>query len=91
MTKYLPPTTTTRLGETFKAMMQTCPGEVGVVMLLCIMHNNNGYDYDYSSHICMYHQIASYGKCVAANADSIERGLCEKEFQALRVCMRKVE
>lgn len=30
MTKYLPPT---RLGETFKAMMQTCPGEVGAIVL----------------------------------------------------------
>ena len=40
--------------------------------------------------LTLYHQIASYGKCVAANADSIERGICEREFQALRTCMRKV-
>jgi len=59
MTKYIPPPT--RLGETFKAMVQTCPME-----------------------------IASYGKCIATNADHIERGICDREFQALKICMRKV-
>ncbi len=31
-------------------------------------------------------EIAMYSKCVLRNADSIEKGICSKEFEALRKC-----
>jgi hypothetical protein len=35
-------------------------------------------------------QIAAYGRCAAMHADEIEKGVCEKEFAALKKCFRKV-
>ena len=33
--------------------------------------------------------IAAYGKCLVAHADSVEKNVCAKEFEALKSCFRK--
>jgi len=34
-------------------------------------------------------EISLYGRCVIANTDTIDKNVCEKEFEALRHCFRK--
>ncbi len=31
-------------------------------------------------------EIAQYSKCVLRNTDSLDKGVCAKEFEALRKC-----
>ena len=33
--------------------------------------------------------IAAYGKCLVAHAESVEKNVCAKEFEALKNCFRK--
>eukprot|EP00897_Mesotaenium_endlicherianum_P004465 jgi/Mesen1/4046/ME000213S03069 len=33
-------------------------------------------------------QAQQYGACVAGKVPAVERGVCEKEFAALKACMR---
>ena len=76
----------TRLGSAFKGMLSTCPGEVS--------------DFDNSYSFKLFYvwnfafqnifQISSYAKCLTLNADGVEKGVCEKEFLALKSCFRKV-
>lgn len=33
-------------------------------------------------------QMQAYGQCVASKVPAVERGMCEKEFLALKACMR---
>lgn len=35
-------------------------------------------------------EISLYGKCVATHAEVIEKGNCTKEFEALKLCFKKV-
>lgn len=34
-------------------------------------------------------EIAAYGKCVMSMAEVIDKGVCQKEFDALRSCFNK--
>lgn len=34
--------------------------------------------------------MKDYGKCIVRITPNLEKGLCEKEFQALQACMRTV-
>lgn len=33
-------------------------------------------------------QAAVYGKCIVVHIDGIERGVCQKEYEQLGICMR---
>jgi len=34
-------------------------------------------------------EVTGYGQCIASNASNIERGVCEREYQALYKCLRQ--
>jgi hypothetical protein len=35
-------------------------------------------------------QLAAYGACVVAKAEVLDKGVCQKEFEALKACFRRV-
>lgn len=40
---------------------------------------------------CLFLQIRAYGACISGNLDkTLEKGVCEKEFQAMRLCFQNL-
>jgi hypothetical protein len=35
-------------------------------------------------------QLAAYGACVVAKEEVLDKGVCQKEFEALKACFRRV-
>ena len=38
---------------------------------------------------CQSHAI-QYGQCISANFKDVERGMCERQFQAFKSCVTRV-
>ncbi len=81
----------TRIGNVFKTMSTTCPLEVYHPIWCLFLFFLSNFSFDVWNFLFVLRtQISLYAKCVIARGEEVDKGACEKEFQALKNCFRKV-
>lgn len=77
-----------KMGVTFSSMLTTCPADVSTRIGADFQKR---YKISHTCLLCMHlcPQIMAYGGCVQRQLGSLEKGSCEKEFNALRACFTK--
>ena len=81
-----------QLGNRFATMLKTCPGDVSATTATTTPSttaNHHRHSPRSPPPPPPPPQISRYGLCLHLKVDSLDRGVCDKEFAALRACFLK--